>query len=416
MEKLIIRNSKNLELSISIAESSLKSEKLAIICPGYLDSMDYPHITSLQTDLARNGYTAVSFDPTGTWSSGGEISDFKMSQYLEDIKTVKDYMQSRNTYSYILLAGHSMGAYASLYYSVTDFDISSVVAIMVPISMSKETEKNNLWKQRGVRTSIRVHPMTQKKTVFNVPVSTFENAQEYALLDTISSIKIPKLFISGSQDTITPPHEVRELYLLSTEPKKYLELENLVHDYYKNPEQVSELNLEIISWENNRKKPIVVVDSKDNFLGLKNREDVLNDIYRVAALWITDKHGNILLAQRAFTKKHHPGLFGPAVVGTVEQGETYEYNIRKEAGEELGLYNIDITEVKTEFHDGTHKHFTRWFKSEIETDTKISLQDDEVAGVRWFSPEELHEMLENQPELFLESLGRIFKYFESNKK
>lgn len=415
MENITIKNSKNLDLSISICESVLKSEKLAIICPGYLDSMEYPHITSLQTDLANSGYTAVSFDPTGTWSSGGVIGDFNMSQYIEDIHSIKSYMKTKMTCSEILLVGHSMGAYSSLYYSSIYSDVSSVVAIMPPVSMSKKTEKNNLWKQTGVRKSVRIHPVTEEEIIFNVPYSTFENSEEYILVDNISSIRIPKLFISGSKDIITPLQGVQELYSLSQEPKKYIELQEVDHNYYKKPEHVSKLNSEIISWNNNQKKPAVIVDTEDNVLGFKKREDIVDDIYRVSALWITDKDGNILLAQRALTKKHHPGLFGPAVTGTVEQGETYEYNIQKEVEEELGLRDLDIKEVKTEFHNGTYKHFTRWYRAEIDKDTVISLQEDEVAGVRWFDPQELKALLEDQPEVFLESLKKHFEYFEELK-
>lgn len=415
MEQITIKNSKGLDLSISIYYPALRSEKVAIVCPGYLDSMGYPHITSLQTDLADNGYTAVSFDPSGTWSSGGVIGDFNMSQYIEDIHSIKSYMKTKMTCSYILLIGHSMGAYVSLYYSSICSDISSVVAIMPPVSMSKKTEKNNLWKENGIRNSIRIHPITREKVIFDVPYSAFENASEYILADHITSVKIPKLFISGSKDMITPPQGVKELYSQSQEPKKYIELENVTHNYYEKPELISKINSEIILWNNNLKKLIVIVDAEDNVLGFKKREDVIDDIYRVSALWVTDTDGNILLAQRALTKKHHPGLFGPAVAGTVEQGETYEYNIQKEAEEELGLEGLDIQEIKTEFHNGTYQHFTRWYQTEIDKCIEISLQEDEVASVRWFNPQELKALLEDQPELFLESLKKHFQYFEESK-
>jgi isopentenyl-diphosphate delta-isomerase len=256
----------------------------------------------------------------------------------------------------------------------------------------------------------------QEKGIAERWYKKYQEAQEkFILAENISSIRIPKLFISGSEDTITPSQGVQELYSQSQEPKEYIELEDVGHNYYEEPEHVSKLNSKVISWENNRKKLIVIVDADDNVLGFKNRGDILDDIYRVSALWITDEDGNILLAQRALTKKHHPGLFGPAVAGTVEQGETYGYNIQKEAEEELGLEGLDLQEIKTEFHDGTYKHFTRWYKAEIHKDTEMSLQEDEVASVRWFEPQELKRLLEDQPELFLESLEKHFEYFEEFK-
>src|SRR3989344_2570418 len=87
----------------------------------------------------------------------------------------------------------------------------------------------------------------------------------------------------------------------------------------------------------------IIVDEHDNPIGLKDREDITSeDIYRVSLLWITNSKGEILLARRAYTKSHDPGKWGPAVAGTVEEGETYESNIIKEAEEELGLTNLKL--------------------------------------------------------------------------
>jgi len=87
---------------------------------------------------------------------------------------------------------------------------------------------------------------------------------------------------------------------------------------------------------------IIIVDENDNPIGLKERGtlDYDKDIYRVSALWITNSKGQILIARRALTKKQNPGKWGPGVAGTIDEGETYDSNIIKEAKEELGLQNI----------------------------------------------------------------------------
>jgi len=85
---------------------------------------------------------------------------------------------------------------------------------------------------------------------------------------------------------------------------------------------------------NEQDEIIKVVDIKDRKPG---------EICRITGLWLTDPEGNILLAQRAFNKKLSPGLWGPAAAGTVEEGETYESNIIKEAEEEIGLAGLKPT-------------------------------------------------------------------------
>ena len=61
-------------------------------------------------------------------------------------------------------------------------------------------------------------------------------------------------------------------------------------------------------------KKIVIVDENDRFLGLKDKKDLKNpgEIYRSAALWITNSKNEILLCRRAASKKLSPNLWGPA--------------------------------------------------------------------------------------------------------
>ena len=77
---------------------------------------------------------------------------------------------------------------------------------------------------------------------------------------------------------------------------------------------------------------ITIVNEEDEIIGHKDRTslDHETDIYRVAALWLTNSTGEVLIAQRALSKESSPGKWGPAAAGTVEEGETYESNIVKE--------------------------------------------------------------------------------------
>ncbi|PIN73990.1 hypothetical protein COV20_02655 [Candidatus Woesearchaeota archaeon CG10_big_fil_rev_8_21_14_0_10_45_16] len=163
-----------------------------------------------------------------------------------------------------------------------------------------------------------------------------------------------------------------------------------------------------------KKKPrIVIVDDDDQIIGHKERGTLTKrDIYRVSALWITNSKGNILLARRHHTKSHHPNRWGPAVAGTVDEDETYEQNIIKEAEEELGL--IDISPKigpKTET-TGPYHHFTQWFTFILDKDCNdLTIQEDEVEEVRWFQRNELEKQLRDHPEEFLPTLGKYLKLF-----
>jgi isopentenyl-diphosphate delta-isomerase len=159
---------------------------------------------------------------------------------------------------------------------------------------------------------------------------------------------------------------------------------------------------------------IIVVDEKDNVLGSKERELVDKEKlrYRVSALWIKNSKNETLLARRAFTKSHDPGKWGPAVAGTVEEGETYESNILKEAEEELGIKGIEIKKAQKTRRDGKHNYFVQRFTSIVDLPiNKFKIQKSEVAEVKWFSREEIEKQLKAHPEEFLDSIKTNIKLF-----
>ncbi len=161
-------------------------------------------------------------------------------------------------------------------------------------------------------------------------------------------------------------------------------------------------------------KRIVVVDENDTVLGHKDEESLKSsDIYRVAALWITDTTGKyVFLAKRALDRSHDPGKWGPAAAGTVEEWETYESNVLKEAEEELGLTNIRPVEGPKERVSGEHTFFVQWYLLTLDKSrTHINIDKNEAGEAKWFTREELLKELRESPEEFVASAsqwGRLF--------
>jgi isopentenyl-diphosphate delta-isomerase len=148
---------------------------------------------------------------------------------------------------------------------------------------------------------------------------------------------------------------------------------------------------------------IPIVDENDNIIEYRERNMVdANSIYRVSALWITDTEGKILLARRAFSKKHDPGKWGPAVAGTVEENETYEDNIVKEAFEEIGLKNIKLITGRKLLKRTKWTYFVQEFSLVLPAGfNNFNVDTEEVAELEWFSPKQLNEQLERSPDDFL---------------
>jgi len=110
---------------------------------------------------------------------------------------------------------------------------------------------------------------------------------------------------------------------------------------------------------------------------------------------MANSKNEILLAKRALTKKHDPGKWGPAVAGTVDEGETYDSNIVKEVEEELGLKNINPEKwIKNDtIGKQKYQHFTQWYKLRLDEPLDyFKLQEEEVSEIKWFARDELKEL------------------------
>ena len=152
-----------------------------------------------------------------------------------------------------------------------------------------------------------------------------------------------------------------------------------------------------------------VVNKDDEVIGHKLRKEIdfKLDIYRIAALWLTNSNGDVLIAQRLLTKDKDPGKWGPAAAGTLEEGEDYETNIYKEAEEEIGLTAVAFTKgPKQRFH--VRESFCQWFTGICDWDVdQFILQPDEVAQVEWVSQKSLIKDINDNPDKYVPSMSSI---------
>ncbi|MFA7286827.1 MAG: alpha/beta hydrolase [Patescibacteria group bacterium] len=216
---------------------------LAILCPGWLDSKEYNHLVFLADDLANEGYTVVRFDPTGTWESEGD-TPHTVSEYLNDIRSVLEYMLETGSFKHVLLGGHSRGGMVSILYAIRDSRISTVLAIMTPYSIVRTQTKDTIeaWKSKGYRISLRNVPNSKEIKEFRVPYSHAEDAEMYNVLEEVKNLHTPLLLVTGDVDTVVSPDDVKQIYDKANEPKQFLTLEGIGHDYRHNDDEIKIVN------------------------------------------------------------------------------------------------------------------------------------------------------------------------------
>ncbi|MES2224088.1 MAG: NUDIX hydrolase [Patescibacteria group bacterium] len=161
---------------------------------------------------------------------------------------------------------------------------------------------------------------------------------------------------------------------------------------------------------------VIIVNEKDEIIEYKPRNEKLpTDISRVAGLVIFNSNNEMLLGKRVMTKKNDPGKWDLAVAGTVEEGETYESNIVKEAQEEIGLCikESDLKFVLHTYQETSFKYFSTVFSVIADKPiTEFKKEDEEVEEIRWVNMNELREWYKNTPEDFIPTFG----YYVNIKK
>ena len=135
--------------------------------------------------------------------------------------------------------------------------------------------------------------------------------------------------------------------------------------------------------------------------------------HRAVYAFIIDQNSNILLQKRSAKKKLWPNMWDVTVGGHVDAGEFGRQSLIREVKEELG---IDITDDDIKYLVGSssinikgdiiNKHYNECYLITKDIDvSKIKLQEEEVSEVRYFSKEEVLNMIDNNYSGLTEKTG-----------
>lgn len=139
-----------------------------------------------------------------------------------------------------------------------------------------------------------------------------------------------------------------------------------------------------------QEKKVVVVDKNNTIIGHKYFGELTdNDIWRIIAIWAENDKGQVLLQRRALHMQMDPGLWTPAVAGTVDEGDDWLSTAIREAEEEIGLTNVTFEPTELMFFKSVFG--SRWCQGyKVAVDWPVSrfvIQQEEVAELGWFDKE-----------------------------
>lgn len=121
-------------------------------------------------------------------------------------------------------------------------------------------------------------------------------------------------------------------------------------------------------------------------------------------LWLYNKNGEILLAQRAADKSLYPLLWDVSVAGHIDAGETVKQGLIRETKEEIGLdlfendlILIGIYPLFVSYPNGIiDNEFHNTFIAELKVPlSSLDIQTEEVEAIKLVSMQEFKDLLDN---------------------
>jgi len=165
--------------------------------------------------------------------------------------------------------------------------------------------------------------------------------------------------------------------------------------------------------------PVVIVDEHDNVIGAAPLAEAWEKglCHRIVRIMALDEQGNILLQRRAPHMNLYPDRWDHSAAGHVDEGDEYEDAAKREMQEEIGIAGVPLEEIASYPTNGTYKgrilhRFNKLYKAHVPRNSNIVTQEDEVGEVRWFTPQELHNLVRNHAEQCTPDLVQVaMEYF-----
>lgn len=163
---------------------------------------------------------------------------------------------------------------------------------------------------------------------------------------------------------------------------------------------------------------IQVVDENDKPLRGDTRQHIWEQgaLHRIVYIMVESPEGEILLQKRGSNMDTFPDCWDVSAAGHVDAGEEYDIAARRELEEELGLTGFELSELGKYQSSDTFEwrklnRFNVAYRVVVPRNTKFALQEAEVGSTKWFSTEEVKQLINEHPDTVANGLKNVFSHF-----
>jgi 16S rRNA (adenine1518-N6/adenine1519-N6)-dimethyltransferase len=161
---------------------------------------------------------------------------------------------------------------------------------------------------------------------------------------------------------------------------------------------------------------VQVVDEDDQPVSAATKQEVWARglVHRIVQIVAVAPDGGILLQRRSPQKDLQPNKWDFSASGHVDEGEDYLSAARRELCEEAGIDCSSLREIAyyrkdRQLDDKNIKRFYRVYHVSIASDAKLTPKAGEVSELRWFTHQELANLLAQSPDDCVPSLRKILQ-------
>jgi uncharacterized protein len=214
-----IRNSRGERLDYTLHDGGKASKNIVVIGHGVTGNKDRPFVVALAEAISKAGISALRISFSGNGASEGRFADCTVSKEVEDLGMLFTALKNYN----ICYAGHSMGAAVGVLRASQDPRIKLLISLagMVHTKAFAQREFGSVKPGEGFMWDEPACPLSQAYM------------DDMARIDTVvgcaPKIRVPWLFIHGTEDDVVPIQDSHDIFAKANEPKKLIELKGANH-------------------------------------------------------------------------------------------------------------------------------------------------------------------------------------------
>lgn len=231
-----IRNAQGERLDYTYHHGRQGAREIVLIGHGVTGNKDRPFVVALAEGLAKAGIPALRFSFSGNGTSQGKFSESTISKEVEDLGAVMDAAKDRE----ICYVGHSMGGAVGVLRAATDSRIKALVSLagMVYTKAFAEREFGMVKPGEGFMWDDTNCPLSQR---YVDDMAKVDSVVEFG-----AKIKVPWLFVHGTEDDVVPMQDSLDIFARANEPKKLVKLPGANHVFAG--EHSTAMISEVVSW------------------------------------------------------------------------------------------------------------------------------------------------------------------------